>query len=74
MLSIGGDRGAISWRTLSFNSIVVVFGMLLLSVDYPKTNNAMKVLAYFVINHDALHILMKESPHFIRSFKDHGRK
>ena len=27
-------------------------------VDYTNINNATKVLAYFAINHDALHILM----------------
>ena len=43
--------------------------MLLLTVDYPKTNSATKVLAYFAINHDALHILMEESPYFLRFFK-----
>ena len=43
--------------------------MLLLTVDYPKTNNATKVLAYFAINHDALQILMEESPYFLRFFK-----
>ena len=64
-MSIGEDFGAISWRTLT----MVVLGMLLLGVDYPKTNNATKVIAYFAINHDALHILMEESPHFLKSFK-----
>ena len=49
------ECGAISWRTLRFNSKVVVLGVF---VGYTKTNNAMKVLAYFAINHDALHILM----------------
>ena len=48
------DCGAISWRTLRFNSKVVVLGVF---VDYTKTNNVMKILAYFAINHDALHIL-----------------
>ena len=48
---------------------MVVLGMVLLSVDYPKTNNATKVLAYFAINHDALYILMEESTYFLRSFK-----
>ena len=43
--------------------------MLLLTVDYPKTNNATKVLAYFAINHHALQILMEESPYFLRFFK-----
>lgn len=42
------------------------------AIDYRKTNNATKVLVYFAINHDALHILTEESPSFLRSFKDHG--
>ena len=41
-------------HTLRFNSKVVVLGVF---VDYTKTNNVMKILAYFAINHDALHIL-----------------
>ena len=34
------------------------------ATDYPKKNNSTKVLVYFAINHDALHILMEESPSF----------
>ena len=49
------DCGAISWRTLRFNSKVAVLGVF---VNYTKINNATKILAYFAINHDALHILM----------------
>ena len=49
------DQKNESKQPLRFNSEVAVLGVF---VNYTKINNATKILAYFAINLDALHILM----------------